>query len=95
MGLPKKIFRYTLGAVGALILIGCEADKRAEERGALTLYRSSAIAASETIRIHVATFDNAEGFALNRAACNAIAKTVMDSPGVTVTYWCEPGYYRP
>lgn len=48
------------------------------------------------LRIHVATFDNAEGTtaqqdAVNGSNCDRAAALFMDQPGVTVRWWCERG----
>lgn len=46
------------------------------------------------MRIHIATFDAIEGATYNRDNCE-ISKTLFQGQsGVTVTYWCERGYFN-
>lgn len=66
---------------------------KAEPNSVYTLYRSSAITGGDKWRLHVATFDSSDGAQYNRDNCE-IAKSLFQSqPGVTVTYWCERGYF--
>lgn len=57
-----------------------------------TLYRTSVT--DENLRIHVATFDSADGEDYNRENCNIALSLFQSQPGVTVKYWCEKGRYR-
>ena len=59
----------------------------------LTLYRNSVTDA--TMRIHVATFDSADGKDYNAENCAITAELFASQSGVSVRYWCEPGRYRP
>jgi hypothetical protein len=61
-----------------------------------TLYRSSAgsSAANARLRVHVATFDAADGDEYNRENCWIAADLFARQPGVTVRYWCEKGRFR-
>jgi hypothetical protein len=66
---------------------------RATPESTYTLYRSSATTDGANMRIHVATFDAMDGPTYNRDNCE-IAKTLFQGQsGVTVTYWCERGYF--
>jgi len=58
-----------------------------------TLYRSSATVAGAGMRIHIATFDSKDGANYNRDNCEITKNLFQKQPGVTVTYWCERGYY--
>lgn len=58
-----------------------------------TLYRSSATVAGAGMRVHVATFDAKSGATYNRDNCEISKNLFQKQPGVTVTYWCERGYY--
>ena len=51
------------------------------------LLRSSP--ANPQMRIHVATFDAAEGGDYNARNCAIAVNLFVDQPGVTVDYWCE------
>ena len=56
-----------------------------------TLYRGSV---TGPMRIHVATFDSADGEDYNRENCDIARSWLQAQPGVTVKYWCEKGRYR-
>lgn len=63
------------------------------DSGIYTLYRSSLVLGGTSV--HVATFDTGEGEQYNAENCD-IARTLFQSqPGVTVTYWCAKGRFRP
>ena len=57
-----------------------------------TLYRNSAV--NGTLRMHVATFDAADGKAYNLANCDHAADLFEGQPGVKTRFWCEPGRFR-
>lgn len=59
---------------------------------AFTLYRNSPVGAD--MRIHVASFNAADGEAYNRENCQVAASLFKTQSGVTVAYWCEKGQYR-
>jgi hypothetical protein len=46
------------------------------------------------MRIHVATFDAADGEDYNRENCIAARDLFMGQPSVVVRYWCERGTAR-
>ena len=58
-----------------------------------TLYRSSATTGGANMRIHVATFDAADGATYNRDNCEIAKNLFQNQQGVNVTYWCERGYF--
>ena len=64
-----------------------------------TLYRDSATDANakgnSAMRIHVASFDSADGAAYNQENCNQARKLFQEQPEVTVRYWCEKGRFKP
>lgn len=67
----------------------------ANDRDIYTLYRSSVTDAH--YRIHIATFDamqSSDTEIYNRENCLLAARLFQQQPGVTVSYWCEPGKYR-
>lgn len=57
-----------------------------------TLYRNSAV--NGTLRMHVATFDAADGKAYNQANCHNVADLFEGQPGVKTRFWCEPGRFK-
>jgi hypothetical protein len=69
-----------------LILTSCELG------GTYTLYRNSTT--NENMRIHVATFDAAEGNDYNSANCDIAKNLFASQDGVKVRYWCEKGGYK-
>lgn len=62
-----------------------------------TLYRNSIL--DPSMRIHVATFDSAEGGEFNpdynRAACSETAKLYQENDSAQKDWWCEKGSFRP
>ncbi|MBP0494000.1 hypothetical protein [Roseomonas indoligenes] len=69
------------------ILMGCD------DSGQHTLYRSSP--GHPNARIHIATFDAADGDAYNGENCRLGAELFMAQPGVKTRFWCEKGRFRP
>lgn len=57
-----------------------------------TLYRNSV--PDVLMRIHVSTFDAADGEEYNQENCEIAASLFREQPGVSVRYWCEKGSYR-
>jgi hypothetical protein len=83
--------------LGAIVLcsacyIAASSATCASEEGIYTIYRNSAI--DPDMRIHVASFDTEDGAAYNQENCQIAASLFRSQPGVTVSYWCEPGRYR-
>jgi len=70
-----------------VLVVGCNDDSHQ-----YTLYRSSALDAK--MRLHVASFDSADGDAYNSENCQIAAGLFADQPGVQVRYWCEKGRFR-
>lgn len=46
------------------------------------------------MRLHIATFNSAEGSNYNSENCEVGAKLYMEQPGVKVAFWCEKGEFR-
>jgi hypothetical protein len=69
----------------AAMLSACDA-------GTHTLYRSSVVLPSA--RIHIATFDAADGDAHNRENCELARDLFQAQPGVLTRFWCEPGGFK-
>ncbi len=57
-----------------------------------TLYRNSPL--DPSMRLHVATFDAAEGEQYNRENCNTAADLFSRQTGVRTRFWCEAGRFR-
>jgi hypothetical protein len=72
--------------LATLMLTGCG------DNGAYTLYRNSL--AFSDMRIHVATFDAADGDKYNGDNCRIASELFAKQPGVTVRYWCEKGRFQ-
>ena len=79
--------RTAFGILVAASLGGCQPNEHA-----YTLYRGSA--ADTRLRVHVATFDAADGDEYNRDNCRIAADLFAKQPGVVVRYWCEKGRFR-
>lgn len=59
-----------------------------------TLYRTSPSTQGDSLRLHVATFDSADGERYNNGNCEVARGLFQGQPGVTVRYWCEKGRFR-
>ena len=57
-----------------------------------TLYRNSLT--DRNMRIHVATFDTADGGSYNHENCALAAKLFQSQPGVKTKFWCEKGRFK-
>lgn len=57
-----------------------------------TLYRDSLT--DRSMRIHIASFDAAEGKAYNRENCELAQQLFRAQSSVKTKFWCEPGAYR-
>lgn len=79
-----KKLHITLSSL--LLLSACNFD------GTYTLYRNSTT--DENMRIHVATFDAAEGNDYNSGNCDIAKNLFASQDGVKVRYWCEKGGYK-
>jgi hypothetical protein len=84
-------------SLGLAVLLGCcvaasASQPGADEAAVFTLYRNSAV--NNALRMHVATFDAADGKAYNQAYCGQAAELFENQPGVKTRFWCEPGRYK-
>lgn len=57
-----------------------------------TLYRNSVI--TQDARMHVASFDAAEGGRYNNENCQHAMRLLQEQPDVHVRFWCEKGPYK-
>ncbi len=75
-----------LTVVSCLGLVACGGDST------YTLYRNSVTDSS--MRLHVATFDAADGEAYNQGNCYQAQELFQAQPLVKTKFWCEKGKYR-
>ena len=73
--------------IGGVVLLGCG------DGTAYTLYRTSVV--MENARLHVATFDAADGAPYNNENCLSARDLFQQEPAVKTTFWCEKGKFRP
>lgn len=82
------MIKRNLLLLAVIILIsGC-----GSESGVYTLYRNSIVDAR--MRIHLATFDAADGADYNSENCDLAAKLFRQQPRVETRFWCEKGPYK-
>lgn len=89
----KRLNKSTIAT--ALVFLAIALDARvcaAAEAPGYTLYRNSLTDAQ--LRLHVASFDAAEGPAYNRENCEQARALFQAQPGVKTNFWCEPGRFR-
>lgn len=72
-------------------LVGCSGSS---DDHVFTLYRTSPTAQGASMRLHVATFDSADGESYNSGNCEVARGLFQGQLGVTVRYWCEKGRFR-
>ena len=70
----------------APIFTACSSD------GTYTLYRNSVI--DPLMRVHVATFDSADGAKYNQENCQVAQELFQNQEGVITKFWCEKGRFR-
>lgn len=75
----------------AAILTSCGGSGR-EDGQTFALYRNSVT--NGGMRIHVATFDAADGEANNKGNCEQAQLLFQTQPGVKTKFWCEKGRFR-
>ena len=69
------------------LLVGCDSSG-----DTFTLYRNSVM--GEKMRIHVASFNAADGEAYNRGNCEQAQLLFQAQPGVKTKFWCEKGLFK-
>lgn len=89
MASPVNTLSGTRSLVAALLLF-VQATGWAQG-GTFTLYRSSAL--DQLARVHVGTFDAADGTDYNRENCELARQLFQSQPGARVRFWCEKGTY--
>lgn len=96
-------------AAAVLALAGCARVERAVEAfnappwasdplyhgDTYTLYRDSPVFRDMPQRVHVATFNTAEGGTYNDENCRHAAILFNRQNGIVTTFWCEQGEFRP
>lgn len=81
-----KAARPTLW-VAMLLLQGCTTGG-----DSYTLYRNSPL--DPSMRVHVATFEAADGEKYNQENCALASDLFGAQPGVTSGFWCEKGKFK-
>lgn len=91
---PRPLLLKRLALAGAFVCAagvnGCGSG--ASESESFVLYRNSI--ADENMRIHVASFDVADGEAYNRANCELARDLFQAQPRTSTKFWCEKGRFR-
>jgi len=70
-----------------VLMAGCDSGSNT-----FTLYRNSVT--DENMRIHVASFNAADGEAFNRGNCEQAQQLFQGQPGVKTKFWCEKGTFK-
>ena len=73
-------------------LCACGGASSPSDASIFVLYRNSVT--DENMRLHVATFDAADGEGYNRGNCDQAKELFQTQPGVKTKFWCEKGRYR-
>lgn len=81
--------RLLLAAILAILATSALAQSDDE---VYTLYRNSVL--NPSMRLHVATFDSADGKDYNAENCNLVADLFQRQDDVQTRFWCEPGRYH-
>ena len=76
-----------------IVLCGMLTACQGQDASTFTLYRTSVL--NDGARVHVATFDAADGEAYNRENCNVAAGLFGGQSGTRSRFWCEKGPFRP
>lgn len=87
---PYRRDLWVFASVGCLAAVSCNPSPG--DSSTYTLYRSSV--ANDTLRVHVATFDAADGERYNRDSCEYTRGLYQAQPGIKTRFWCEKGRHR-
>ncbi|WP_456686724.1 hypothetical protein [Bradyrhizobium sp. P5_C11_2] len=82
-----------MASLAIVALCGVLSACQGQGASTYTLYRNSVL--NDGARIHVATFDAADGEVYNRENCAAAAGLFGGQPGTRTRFWCEKGRYQP
>ena len=83
--MPRALPVATLSAL-LLAALACS------DENAFTLYRNGE--ATDTLRVHVATFDAKENAEYNRDNCEQARELFQLHPAARSRFWCEKGRFR-
>jgi hypothetical protein len=89
--MTRHHFTALLCAAFATSITSCGGSD-ANDGQIFTLYRNSVT--DDNMRIHVSTFDAADGEAYNRGNCEQAQLLFKAQPGVTTKFWCEKGRFK-
>lgn len=70
-----------------VLVAGCDSGN-----DTFTLYRNSVI--DENMRIHVSSFNAADGETYNRGNCEQAQQLFQAQLGVKTRFWCEKGLFK-
>lgn len=87
MTIPSPARRTLIVAGVALAAAACS-----RSGNVYTLYRNGV--ATDTLRVHVATFDADGDASANRETCEATRELFQVQPSNLSRFWCEPGRFR-
>jgi len=79
--------------ITAVLLASVASAAPIPDTSTYTLYRNSMT--DTAMRLHVASFNTAEGTAYNRENCALAQQLFQHQPSVKTRFWCEPGNFRP
>lgn len=77
---------------GSRIVVRRRNEQCSDDSSTFTLYRNSVLDAK--MRLHVASFDTADGAAYNQENCALAQQLFQAQPGVKTQFWCEPGRFH-
>ncbi len=80
---------FLFGFWVTMMMVGCTG----KDSTSYTLYRNSLVDSS--LRLHVASFDSADGAEYNRENCEVASVLFLNQPSVKTKFWCEKGSYKP
>ena len=70
-----------------ILASGCSSDNEA-----FTLYRNSVT--DENMRVHVASFNTADGEVYNKGNCEQAQLLFQAQPNIKTKFWCEKGAFK-
>lgn len=85
----QRRYKYTFCFLIMLIyFVGCTKN----ESITYALYRNSIL--DQNLRLHVATFDSADGNDYNKENCELASTLFLNQPSVKTKFWCEKGSFK-
>jgi hypothetical protein len=78
--------------IAAVLATASAAAGCSNSESTYTLYRNSTT--DESMRLHVATFDSADGEKYNQGNCDVARELFQRQEAVKTRFWCEKGRFR-